>query len=76
LRKTKKRTIKNSQSKVNVKQLFKKAVDLAKEGKLEEAKSESIKFQQAIDKAAKNRVVSGNRARRKKSALMRALNKK
>jgi len=74
LRKTKKRTSHNQKIKAHVKYLFKQSTELIKLGKLDEAKKATINFQQAVNKAAKTHVISLNRARRKTSSLMKALN--
>jgi len=76
LRKTKKRTANNARIKTNVKHLYKECVDLMSENKTQEAKEIAAQFQQAIDKAAKRRVISTNRARRKKAAISKILNGK
>ena len=76
LRKTKKRTAHNARIKMNVKALHKKCLELLAAGKLDEAKKAAALYQKAIDKAALHMVVSKNRSNRKKSALMRAINKK
>lgn len=71
LRKTKKRTLHNIRIKTQVRVLFGKAKELAAKGEMEEAKKAMISFQKAIDKATKVKVVSKNRASRKKSSLMK-----
>lgn len=71
LRKTKKRTLHNVKIKTHVRALFGKAKELAVKGEMAEAKKVMILFQKAIDKAAKEKVVSKNRSNRKKSALMK-----
>jgi len=76
LRKAKKRSAKNLRLKTHVRTLYKKCVDMINAGNAEEAKKLSIQFQKAVDKAAKNNVVSKNRSRRKKSALAKMLNAK
>ena len=76
LRKTKKRTANNARIKTNVKHLYKTCVDLMSQDKKAEAKDVAIKFQQAIDKAAKRNVISKNRADRKKAAIMKIVNQK
>ena len=76
LRKSKKRAAKNLRLKTHVRTLYKKCVDMLGAGKMDEAKKAAIEFQKAVDKAAKNHVVSENRSRRKKSALAKLLNAK
>lgn len=75
LRKTKKRTVHNAKIKVNVKALFAKSKANALKGDMESAKKEILAFQKAIDKAAKTHVISKNSASRKKSRLMKLVNK-
>jgi small subunit ribosomal protein S20 len=74
LRKNRKRAAHNARLKTHMRSLLRQAQLLIKEGKLKEAKLASIKFQQIVDKAAKNEIVSKNAASRKKSSLMKALN--
>jgi ribosomal protein S20 len=76
LRKSKKRQAHNLRIKTNVRQTYKQAQELIKAGKTEEAKPVIKKFQQAADKAAKVNAISRNKARRKKSTLMKALSPK
>lgn len=76
LRKNKKHQAHNDRIKRNVRHLLKKSQDLLKEGNTKEAKAIVLAFQQAVDKATKVGVMSKNKASRKKSALMKALNKK
>lgn len=76
LRKAKKRSVHNARIKTNFKFLFAKAKNHAVKGEMEEAKKAAVTFQVAADKAAKVRVVSKNRANRKKSTLMKMLSAK
>jgi ribosomal protein S20 len=76
LRQSKKRHVHNLRIKTNVRQSFKQAQELLKAGKLEEAKPIIKKFQKAADKATKGKVISRNKARRKTSRLMKAVNPK
>ncbi|MFA6447401.1 MAG: 30S ribosomal protein S20 [Patescibacteria group bacterium] len=73
LRKTKKRTQHNIRIKTRVKQLFKLCNELIVSGNIEEAKKTALQFQKMVDKAAKENVISENRSRRKKSALMKLM---
>ncbi|MDD2786404.1 MAG: 30S ribosomal protein S20 [Patescibacteria group bacterium] len=75
LRKTKKRTVHNSRIKVNVKALMSKSRALALKGDVEAAKKDVVAFQKAVDKAAKEHVISKNAASRRKSRLMKLINK-
>jgi small subunit ribosomal protein S20 len=76
LRQSKKRQVVNSRIKTDARVKFKNIDTLIKEGKLDEAKKLIQAFQKAIDKAAKNNVISKNKASRKKSSLMKKLSKK
>ncbi len=76
LRQAKKRQAHNLRIKTNVRQTYKQAQELIKAGKIDEAKPVVMKFQKAADKAAKVKVISRNRAGRKKSILMKKLNPK
>lgn len=76
LRQSKKRQEHNLRIKTNVRQTFKQAQELLKAGKTEEVKPIITKFQKAADKAVKLKVISRNKARRKKSTLMKAVNLK
>ena len=70
LRKNARRAARNLRLKTHTKSLLRKAKDLLKEGKKTEAKAAVMAFQQVVDKAAKNMVISRNTANRKKSSLM------
>lgn len=74
LRKNRRQATVNARIKTNVKSLYNKGISLVKSGKKAEAKEVALKFQQAVDKAAKLNILSPNAASRKKSTLMRALN--
>jgi small subunit ribosomal protein S20 len=76
LRQSKKRQATNSRIKIDVRAKFKNLDSLIKSGKLDEAKKMIATFQKAIDKAAKNNVISKNKANRKKASLMKAISKK
>jgi len=73
LRKNKRRAERNARLKTHARALLRKAQDLVKEGKMAEAKAAAAAFQQAVDKAAKNMVVTRNAANRRKSKLMKKL---
>jgi small subunit ribosomal protein S20 len=76
LRQSKKRQVTNARVKTDAKAKFKNIDALIKEGKLDEAKKLVGSFQKAIDKAAKNHIISKNKANRKKATLMKAVSKK
>ena len=76
LRQTKKRSVRNLRIKTNVKQTYKQAQELLKRGKIDEAKPIIKKFQKVSDKAVKVRIISRNKASRKKSILMKSINPK
>ena len=73
LRKAKKRHSKNLRMQTHMKQLYKRAEKLLKEGDRTAAKEAVKSFQQSADKAAKVRAVSPNSANRRKARLMAAL---
>jgi ribosomal protein S20 len=75
LRKNKKRALRNARLKSHVKALWRQTQLLIKEGKMKEAKTMAQSFQQIVDKASKNDVVSRNAASRKLSSLMKAIGK-
>lgn len=76
LRKNKKRAAHNDRVKLNVRHLLKKSQELLKAGNAKESQAMVFAFQKAVDKATKVGVMSKSKASRKKSALMRSLNKK
>ena len=76
LRKSSKRTAHNSRIKTHFKHLYRECTDLIQAGDMDKAKEKAQEFQQAADKAAKRRIISRNRANRKKVALMAMLNGK
>ncbi len=76
LRKTKKRTAHNARIKTHFKHVFRECTDLIEAGQKDKAAEKAIEFQQIADKAAKLKIVSRNRANRKKSSLMDMLNGK
>jgi small subunit ribosomal protein S20 len=73
LRKNIKRHARNVRLATHVKQALRKSKDLLTKGDIANAKKEVAKFQQIIDKAAKNMAISKNAARRKKSRIMKAI---
>ncbi|MBU2036853.1 30S ribosomal protein S20 [Patescibacteria group bacterium] len=75
LRKAKKRRLLNMQRQKTMKDLLKKIKKLIAGNKKDEAKKLLSAAYQAIDKAAKRGVIKKNNASRKKSRLMKALNK-
>jgi ribosomal protein S20 len=76
LRKSKKRRAHNLRIRTNVKQTFNQAQVALKQGDETRARDLIKSFQKAADKAAKKRVISPNKANRKKSVLMKALKDK
>ncbi|WP_114312866.1 30S ribosomal protein S20 [Thermus caldifontis] len=70
-----KRRLRNKAKKSAIKTLSKKAVLLAQEGKAEEALKILRQAQSLIDKAAKGSTLHKNAAARKKSRLMRKVQK-
>lgn len=76
LRQTKKNTQRNNRTKSNIKSLLKKidkAITAGDKTKLEELVKN---VQSLIDKAAKNNIIKKNNASRKKSRLLKKINKK
>jgi len=75
IRQSAKRNILNSARKEAIKNSVKKIKKLAQVGKKDEAKKLVAAAYQAIDKAVKRGVIKKNTANRKKSRLMKSLNK-
>jgi len=75
LRKAKKRRVLNLQRQKTMKDALKNIKRLLAAGKKDEAKKLLPVAYQAIDKAAKRGVIKKNAAARKKSRLMKSLNK-
>ena len=75
LRKAKKRRVLNVQRQKAMKDALKNIKKLILAGKKDEAKKLLSIAYQAIDKAAKRGVIKKNNAARKKSRLMKAINK-
>ncbi len=75
LRQTKKRRILNLQRQKAVKDALKKIKKLFGAGKKEEAKKLISQAYRAIDKAVKRGIIKKNTAARKKSRLMKMINK-
>ncbi|MBI5654313.1 30S ribosomal protein S20 [Candidatus Uhrbacteria bacterium] len=76
LRKSKKRRESNQRTKSQLKFLLNKVKVLIKENKNKEALEAVKTYQQALDKAAKIGILKKNNASRKKSSVMRSINKK
>ncbi|MFA5926148.1 MAG: 30S ribosomal protein S20 [Parcubacteria group bacterium] len=75
LRASKKRAVQNTQLKRDFRVAVKKLNELAKAGKLEDAKKIFPTVQKALDKAAKSGVIKKNTAARKKSRLVKMMKK-
>lgn len=75
IRQSAKRNILNSARKETMKNSVKKIKKLAQANKKDEAKKLVAAAYQAIDKAAKRGIIKKNTANRKKSRLMKQLNK-
>ena len=75
IRKGKKRRVLNVQRQKTMRDALKKISKLLLAGKKDEAKKLLSVAYQAIDKAAKRGVIKKNAAARKKSRLMKSLNK-
>lgn len=75
LRASKKRAAENSRVKKVFRDAVKKLGELAKAGKIEDARKMFPTVQKALDKAAKVKVISKNTAARKKSRLVKILKK-
>lgn len=75
LRQSKRRALRNLRRKESYKNIVKRVRKLAAEKKIDEAAKLIPLAYQAIDKAAKNKVIEKNTAARKKSQLMRWLKK-
>ncbi len=75
IRKAKKRRILNLQRAKMMKEALKKAQKIILSGKKDEAKKLISSAYQAIDKAVKRGIIKKNAAARKKSRLMKLLNK-
>jgi small subunit ribosomal protein S20 len=69
------RRMRNRSGRTFVKTSVAKAEQLISAKDIEAAKSEVIKAASALDKAAKKRIIHPNQAARRKSRLMRKLNK-
>jgi len=75
LRASRKRAAQNAKIKKTFKEAVKKISDLAKAGKIEDAKKMFPSIQKALDKAAKVGVITKNTAARKKSRLVKMMKK-
>ena len=76
LRSSKRKRVYNLRRKNELQDTTKKVKKLIAEGKKDEAVKMLPSVYQAIDKAAKNGVIKGNTAARKKSRIAQALGKK
>jgi len=75
LRASQKRAIQNAKIRKTFKEAVKKLRDLAKSGKIDDAKKLFPSAQKALDKAAKVNVITKNTAARKKSRLAKMMKK-
>jgi small subunit ribosomal protein S20 len=75
LRQSKKRALNNLKKKREMKDLLKKIQTLISEDKIEEAKKVIPQLQKTLDKAVKTNLIKKNTASRKKSRVVKALNK-
>lgn len=75
VRKDKKRTKINIQRKNKLKDLLKKVRNLITQNKKDEAKKLLPQIYKILDKTAKTGVIKKNNARRKKSRIIKAINK-
>lgn len=75
LRQSRRRRTFNLRRLTKMRKLIKQARDLIKQGKKEESLKILPQVYQAIDKAAKRKVIKKNTASRKKSRLAKAINK-
>jgi small subunit ribosomal protein S20 len=75
LRASTKRAAQNLKTKKDFKLAVKKLSELAKEGKIEDARKMFPSVQKALDKAAKIGVIAKNTSARKKSRLVKMLKK-
>ena len=76
MRVTERKTARNIKIKKSFRGAIKKTLALSKEEKTEEAKKSFIDVQKALDKAAKAGIIKKNAAARKKSRLLKMINKK
>lgn len=70
------RTIENRKVKNQLHDEIKKARKLITAGKKDEAKTKVLKLAKLLDKASRKHIIGKNTAARRKSRLMKALNKK
>lgn len=75
LKQSKKRQQENNYRRKQIKKLVKKAQDLIKENKLEQAKELLPQIYKALDKAAKTGVIKKNTSSRKKSRIAKSFQK-
>ena len=74
LRQNTRRRKENLLRKKRIKKVYKEIIGLAKEKKLDKAKTQLGQYYKAVDKAVKTKVLKKNTARRKKSRLSTWLN--
>lgn len=75
IRQNKKSNIKNTATVSKINTLAKKIQKQIEEGKKEDLKKDASDFYKAVDKASKQGVIKKNTADRKKSRVMKAINK-
>lgn len=73
LRQTKKRTLRRTTAKKELKLLLHKIKKLLDEKKKSEAQGLAVGLQKMLDKAAKGRIIAKNKANRLKSRLMKRI---
>lgn len=74
LRKSKKRTVENANTKRSIQFLLKQVAKAIETGDKATALDGAKKIQKALDKATKNNVIKKNTANRKKSRIMNKVN--
>lgn len=74
LRQNKRRRAENSPHKINLKNLTKKALLLARQSKVDELKGHLTAIYKAVDKAVKKGILKKNTAARRKSRIAKKLN--
>lgn len=75
LRQSEKRRKRNLIYKEKIKKIYKEIINLLKEKKVEQAKKQIPLYYKIVDKAAKIGIIKKNRASRKKSKIMKLINK-
>ncbi len=76
IRQTAKQNLRNRPLRANLRSTIRKFIDLLEEGEAKQIKSAYSHIQKTIDKAVSKGVLHVKTAARKKSRLMRAVNKK